>query len=203
MSTASGEPVDDGRLDLVPAPASSRAWLFVLAAALPIGLTAMVLALAGPPAALPHLAAFSDATHATPAVLGGVAILSLTAWFLLDRLVQRHALRLEPDRLVVKSGFNTCKLALSDLRLDQARTIDLDERTEYRPMLKLNGTGLPGFRSGWYLLRDRSRAFVAMAGGRRALWIPTRRHHVLLLQARQPQPLLDALREMASTPARR
>ena len=98
--------------------------------------------------------------------------------------------------------FHRRRLTLAELRLDQARVIDLAERTGFKPALRSNGTSLPGFHSGWFRLRNRSRAFVAIAGGSRVLWLPTTRGYDLLLQPPQPQALLQHLRELAAAPAR-
>jgi hypothetical protein len=57
---------------------------------------------------------------------------------------------------------------------------------------------LPGFRSGWFRSRTFKKLFVATAGGKRLLWLPTSRGHALLLQVRQPQVLLERLRELAA-----
>lgn len=75
--------------------------------------------------------------------------------------------------------------------------VDLDERPEFRPMLRTNGVSIPGFRSGWFRLRSGSRSLVATAGARRLLWIPTAAGHELLLQPGDPRALLDALRALA------
>ncbi|MDQ3494953.1 MAG: hypothetical protein M3485_05345 [Pseudomonadota bacterium] len=163
---------------------------------LPLVITSFALAFAMAPDSLQRLGAGNPAVTWF-AVLGGLAMLTLGLWAMFDRLLRRHQLVLGAKALEVKTGFNRCQVAYADLRLDDARVVDLGERTEFKPMLKLNGTGLPGFGSGWYLLRDRSRAFVAITGGPRVLWIPTRGKHALLLQPRQPQALLDALRALA------
>jgi hypothetical protein len=193
MPRPNASAVDDPRLQLAPIPASTRVWLFALAVGLPVAITAIALAFAMAADGPKRLIAGSEA--ATWLVsLGGLAALTLAIWAVLDRLLRRHSLALGADTLEVRTGFNTCKVAYADLRLDEARVVDLAERPEYRPMLKLNGTGLPRYQGGWYLVRDRSRAFVAITGGPRALWIPGRGKHALLLQPRQPQELLDALR---------
>lgn len=75
--------------------------------------------------------------------------------------------------------------------------VDLGEHTQLKPLLNSNGVKLPGFQSGWFRLRNRSKALVARADGNRVLWVPTTRGFDLLLQPRQPQALLDALKGMA------
>ena len=75
--------------------------------------------------------------------------------------------------------------------------VNLDEHTDLKPAMKTNGTAFPGFKSGWFRLRNRGKALVAMTRGARVTWIPTTAGYGLLLQPRQPQALLDHLRATA------
>ena len=61
----------------------------------------------------------------------------------------------------------------ADLLLDRARVIDLDQEPAYRPWLKLNGIGLPAYRSGWHRLRDHEQALVFLSRSNRAVYLPT------------------------------
>lgn len=181
-------PTLDPRLQLQPAPGRARAWLAALMVGLPI-------ALIGASIAMQQQA---DAPAALIWAAGAVVLM----FVVIDRALRRHRLGIDDGVLDVATTFYRRKLALDELRLDQARVIDLAERTEFKPMLKTNGASLPGFRSGWFRLRNRSRAFVAIADGPRVLWLPTTRGYGLLLQPRQPQALLQHLRELAAAPAR-
>lgn len=193
------DPRQDPRLDL--APASARRWLFALTVVLPIAITGIALAFGMAAERPKRLIAGSEATT-WAVVLGGLAALVLILWVIIDRLLRWHRLTLDASGLDIRTSFYRRTLALAELELDAARVVALHERTEFKPMLKLNGIGLPGFHSGWYRLRDRSRAFVAITRGPRVWWIPTRKGHALLLQPRQPQALFDALRAMAGEGAR-
>ena len=132
-----------------------------------------------------------------------VAAVTVAVCLLLDRMLRRQRLRLDGDGLEVVSTFYRQRLALSQLQLDRARVIDLGEHPELRPWFKSNGFAMPGFRSGWFRTRGLKKLFLATAGGQRLLWLPTTRGDALLLQPRQPQLLLDRLREMAVPAARR
>src|SRR3546814_5238573 len=101
--------------------------------------------------------------------------------------MRRHDITLDGDGLAIRTTFYSRKLGWSELQLQQARVVDLDEHTELKPMLKTNGTSFPGLRSGWFRLRNRSKALVAMGSGPRVLHLPTTQGYDLLLQARQPQ----------------
>lgn len=176
---------------LTPVRASARAWLFVLAVLLPLGITlaALGMVLANAPADAAPLA--SLLTFAV------VVVVALSVWWLLARGMARRQVALSGSILEVTTLLTRERIALAELDLARARVADLDERTELQPLFKLWGAGLPGFRSGGFLLRNRRRALVAMAGSRRVLWLPTRGKFDLLLDLQQPQAALDALRERA------
>jgi hypothetical protein len=85
-------------------------------------------------------------------------------------------------------------IPLSELQLARARVIDLHQEPEFRPWLKVNGIGLPSYRSGWHRLKDRGKALVFVSRANRAVYLPTTRGDAILLTPDQPDALLDALR---------
>jgi len=197
----------DAALQLVPASGRSRTWLFALCVLLPLAITLVALVAAaqgiGTPAGTkPNLIGGSwPQTFASS--LGVVAIIVVPVWLVLDRLMRRHELALDNGVLDLRSTLYHARTPLSGLDLDRARVIDLDEHAELRPGMKANGFALPGFRSGWFFrLRDRRKTFVAIADGRWKLWLPVRGDHDLLLEPRDPQRLLERLRELASPQTR-
>jgi Bacterial PH domain len=86
------------------------------------------------------------------------------------------------------------KLPVTDLALDKARVLSLDEHTEFKPMLQLGGFDLPGFKVGNYLLRNRKRAFCLLTARRNVLLLPQCDGKLILVSPEKPQALLDALR---------
>ena len=198
---------NDPALQLVPASGRSRAWLFALTVFLPLAITLVALVLAArgvgaPAGAKPNLVGGSWTTTFASS-LGMIAIIAVSIWLVLGRLLKRSALVVENGALDLRSTFYRVRMPLSELDLDRARVVDLDEHTELRPGMKSNGFALPGFRSGWFFrVRDRRKTFVAIADGRLKLWLPSRGAHDLLLEPRDPQRLLDRLRELAPSPTR-
>ena len=198
-------PSDEPRLQLEPASSRSRLWLWLLGAVLPMALSIVfsLLARSGTTADLFdsrwHVRAWSGFTL-PDSLLGPllVACIALAVCIVLDRLLQRHRLRLDASGLDIVTTLYHQQLSLCELQLDAARVVDIDERPEFKPMFKSNGMAMPGFRSGWFRSRTFKKLFVASAGGRRLLWLPTTRGHALLLQPRHPQLLLERLRELAA-----
>ena len=183
----------DPRLALAQAAPRARSWLFALVVVLPVLLVAATELFADRE---------GDAGFAWFAI-AGVAVFCVLLWAALAALLRRHRLQLDNDGLEVATTFYSRRFALADLDLEAARVVDLGERPEFRPMLRTNGLSIPGFRSGWYRLRNGNRALVATADGQRLLWIPTAAGHDLLLQPADPRALLERLRAMPAARAGR
>lgn len=190
-------PVAEPRFQLVPPGPRARTWLFTLCLLLPLVLTAATLAIPVLTGSATSLVGGS-VPLTVALVLGGLALLCGALWWVLARFMRRQALRVSADALEVRSSFYRCTTPLAELKLDQARVVDLDERTELKPTLKTNGFSIPGFHSGWFLLRNRRRSFVAIADGRRKLWLPGSGRHDLLIEPADPAALLARLRELAA-----
>jgi hypothetical protein len=195
-------PALDPRLQLVAAGKQPRLWMFCLCVLLPVLITvAALLAVKGGDTHWDF--AGGNPLTVGAAIVGAELLLMLALWAWLDKAMRRHRLALSAGSLEVKTSFYSRLVPLSELRLDEARVVDLDERTEFRPRVKTNGYSVPGFHSGHFRLRNREKAFVAIVGERRALWLPAVHGAGLLLQPQQPDALLNRLRELATNPPRR
>jgi Bacterial PH domain len=84
--------------------------------------------------------------------------------------------------------------AISDLRLEEARILDLTQEPELRPRLRTAGTALPGYSAGWFRLKNGEKALLYVTRKERVVYIPTRLGHAILLSPEQPEQLLAALR---------
>lgn len=147
------------------------------------------------------LIAFLGGTHVqSPAnpVPWWVVVLFATALVpagLLSMLAHRQ-ISIEGDMLLVAGALLFArKVPIGDLALDKARILDLDEHTEYKPMLRLFGFSFPGLTVGTCILRNRSRAFCLLTAQSRVLLLPQRNGRLILVSPEKPQALLDALRD--------
>lgn len=102
--------------------------------------------------------------------------------------VSREGLRLRGDlygRLIPASA----------LRSDQARRVDLEATPELTPGLRTMGTGLPGYQSGWFRLRNGDRALLYLTDRSRAVYVPTTNGYGVLLSPSDPEAFLRALKQ--------
>lgn len=194
-------PARNAAFELVMPDGRARGILFAICVVVPMLITMVALVLARAPH--PSLEGAPDASAMFPVMpIAWVLLVVVSTWVMIDRLMQRHRLRLDRSRIDIVTSFYRRSLALDELRVKEARVVDLDEHTGLRPGMKTNAMATPGFRSGWFRLRNRERAFVAMASGPRVLWIPTSAGFGLMLEVAQPQALLAWLRDATDSSGR-
>ena len=191
----------DPQLQLEPPGRRAYLMLFLLAVALPTLLGAVLPWFAGN-APVPVAGVAGDSLVGGR-LLGAGTVLAITAavYAGLVLLMRRHRMAMDAGGIEVATSFYTRRLRWEQLRLGAARVIDIDERPELKPMLKANGASMPGFHSGWFRSRNFTRLFVATAGGKRLLWLPTHEGYDLLLQPRKPAAALERMKALAATSA--
>jgi hypothetical protein len=173
--------MDTNDYEVVPAGGFARAMPMVVGGLLMLGLLVAVATNYDQPAML---------AAAVPAIFVLVAVLFGFAWIL------RHPrVRLQDGELQV-GRFPRLRVRPSQLDLQAARVVDLDGETSLQPIIRLVGTSMPGLHSGWFWLRDKSRAFLLVTDRRRVLVLPRREGGPVLLSLVRPESLLDALRRV-------
>lgn len=129
-----------------------------------------------------------------PGLLLMLALLALALGGILFAL-RRHALILTDTQLIVRAGFYGRAIPRASLRPDSAFEGSLGERNEFAPRWRTNGIGLPGFRAGWFRLRNGDKALVFLTDPFHVTYLPTAAGYVLLVST---HALLAALREPAA-----
>jgi hypothetical protein len=117
-----------------------------------------------------------------PLIAGGIA------WSIFKRKIRFE------DKALLIGPFGWRRVQMSELNLDSAAVINLQEHRELQPTFKMAGTSMPGYRSGWFWLRDKRRAYVVLTDWQRVLALPKRDGGIILLSLQRPDALLDALR---------
>jgi hypothetical protein len=115
-------------------------------------------------------------------------------WFALNR----RTLLLTDTELTLRTGFYGRTLRRSSLRPESALEVSLVDRRDLAPRWRTNGIGLPGFRAGWFRLRNSDKALVLLTDPFHVTYLPTGDGYVLLVST---TALLAALREPANAAA--
>jgi Bacterial PH domain len=126
----------------------------------------------------------------------GLLILPLVAGVLAWSMHHRR-IEVEDGALILRRRPFAKRVSVAEMDLAQARIVDLDTQRDLQPVLKLAGSGMPGYRIGLFRLRDRRTAWLRLTDWRRVLVLPLRDGKVVLLSAERPEAVLDCLRRAA------
>lgn len=118
-----------------------------------------------------------------------LAIAFIALWF----FTSRRQIEITGRRLKIKSTMYTRTVSVDELDLAHARTVDLAEHPELKPMLKLNGYHIPGFQSGHFRSRRWKKIFCLVTAHRVVILPLLESEAAIMLSPTRPQALLDAL----------
>ena len=107
---------------------------------------------------------------------------------------------LSPAGLRLRGDLYGRLIPLEQLRGASAARVDFAAAPELRPAWRTMGTGLPGYRSGWFRLRNGEKALLYMTDTSRAVRVPTTEGYSVLLTPSEPDRFLSALRGLSTTP---
>ena len=79
--------------------------------------------------------------------------------------------------------------------VEAAKALDLRVAHEYRLKRRTMGTGLPGYRTGWFRLENGQKALAYVTDASRVAYVPTSDGYSLLLSLEAPDAFLRALDE--------
>ncbi len=85
-------------------------------------------------------------------------------------------------------------IPLEQLRLDEARVVDLRAAPDLKPRRRTMGTAVGDYQAGWFRLKGNEKALVYVTDRRRVVYIPTRDGYSLLLSQNDPERFLASLR---------
>ncbi|HTQ03677.1 MAG TPA: PH domain-containing protein [Polyangiaceae bacterium] len=77
------------------------------------------------------------------------------------------------------------------------RIVDLERESGLRPVRRLLGTGLPGYRAGWFRLANGEKALLYVTDESNVVYVPTTENYCVLVSATDPQRFAEQLRQIA------
>jgi hypothetical protein len=84
----------------------------------------------------------------------------------------------------------------AELRLELSRLVDIKREPNLEPTMRTFGTGLPGYSTGWFRLRNGETALVYLTDRSNAVYVPTTSGYVLLVSPKDPRGFLAHLQQL-------
>jgi hypothetical protein len=97
------------------------------------------------------------------------------------------------DGLRISPGLYTRSIPWGDIDREGIKVLNLNIDTEYKLERRTNGSGLPGFASGWFRLANDEKALVFVTDRNRVVYIPTNKDYSVLLSVSEAEEFADVL----------
>ena len=104
---------------------------------------------------------------------------------------------LSPAGLTIEGDLWGRTVPVSQLRGAEARVVDLTAEAPLVPKRRTAGTGLPGYRSGWWRLANGEKALLYVTSMDRVVFVPTTDGYCILLSATEPERFVEHLKRVA------
>ena len=78
---------------------------------------------------------------------------------------------------------------------DGIKIVNLLTEEGYRPVVRTNGIGLPGYLSGWFRLENGERALLFVTNQADVVYVPTSEGYCVLLSPSEPMEFLNVTRQ--------
>lgn len=127
-----------------------------------------------------------------PLALLGVGLVVFFTWIGFSS--QNSAVMVDAEGLRIRTAMYGRTIPLDQLDVGRATTVDLKQQSDYRPTVRTNGSGMPGFHTGWHRLSNGEKALLVVTARDRVAYIPTYDGYSLLLSVTEPDRLISRLR---------
>ena len=107
---------------------------------------------------------------------------------------RRTTFEVTPESLAVRGTMYGRNISLSLIQANEVKVLDLREKGDYSPQWRTNGLGLPDYSLGWFTLKNGEKALLFLTDRSRVAYIPTSERFSLILSAREPEQLVQAVR---------
>lgn len=127
------------------------------------------------------------------AIIGALLIAILIVLAVVAYSARHSRVEIKRDRIKLIGDLWGREIPRQQLRAADARIVALTRQSEYAPKRRTLGTGLPGYASGWFRLRNGERALVYLTQRHNVVYVPTSAGYALLLSLAEPKRFIERL----------
>jgi hypothetical protein len=133
----------------------------------------------------------------------GYKLLAASALVLLAVLpiawaMTKNSVSVQAGKISVQaSAFYKYSTPMSAIDWTQARAGKLADMGDFKPRMRTNGIGSPGYNAGWFSLANSKCGFLMVTDPNRVVALPSADGVVLIFNVENPEATLEALREFA------
>lgn len=96
--------------------------------------------------------------------------------------------------LQIRGGVYGRLIPREQIAVERVKVVDLNIDSEYKPKLRTNGIGLPGYAEGWFKLQNNEKALLFMTDRSSVVYIPTIKDYSVLLSVKEAAEFAELIR---------
>ncbi len=128
--------------------------------------------------------------------LGGIVLLLLTLVGLFSYIAYSSRtiqFEISEEGLNIRGGLYQRLIPAESIITAKSKQIDIGKESPYEPVRRTNGTGLPGYASGWFKLRNGEKALLFVTDPSSVVYIATREGYSVLLSVQETERFLQSI----------
>jgi len=102
---------------------------------------------------------------------------------------------IEPQGLRIKAAMYGRLIPARSLVKENIKVLDLNKDEFYRPQSRTNGMSLPGYHTGWYVLRNKEKALLFLTDQSKVVYVPTGDGYSLLMSVQDADDFISELKK--------
>jgi len=134
-----------------------------------------------------------DITPASPtpfiflSVIGLILVIILGFLAFTGYSVKNTRFEVSEQGLQIKGGIYGRFIPRAEITTRNIQILDLNTYTQYKPRIRTNGIGLPGYAEGWFKLRNNEKALLFVTDRSNVVYIPTNQDYSVMLSVSNPE----------------
>ena len=123
----------------------------------------------------------SAAPFITIGAIGIVLILLIGLFVFIGYSARNAKFEVNDQGLQIKAAIYGRFIPKEEIVGENVKIINLNTDAEYKPRLRTNGVGLPGYSQGWFKLSNDEKALLFVTDRSQVVYIPTSQNYSILL----------------------
>ncbi|OGO20421.1 MAG: hypothetical protein A2Z15_03700, partial [Chloroflexi bacterium RBG_16_50_11] len=104
-----------------------------------------------------------------------LVLIALIVFFVYIGYASRHAsFAVTDDGLRIRASLYSRTIPKADIAVEGVKVINLKLDSQYKPKMRTNGIGLPGYAEGWFKLQNKEKALLFLTDSSRVVYVPTK-----------------------------
>ena len=122
-----------------------------------------------------------------------IALMGVFGWFLYWSKHTRF--QIQNSEIHFDAGLYSKSISLQDIDVSSMGLLDYEQAPALKPRVRINGIGLPGYKSGWYRLANEEKALLYVTDESKMLAFKTLEGYWVFMSVMDPTSFVEQLQE--------